>query len=68
MNIRRRLEKLEKQPGKDGLLILEGPEDVSDEDIDEFEARWMKETGNPKPGLVIYLKRFGDLDRAIRVC
>lgn len=56
MNIRQRLNKLEKLQATDNdLLVLTGPHDA---DPDEALARWMRETGKPRPNSFVYIRKF----------
>lgn len=63
MNIRRRIEKLEEQYGKDDdILILASPNGMQDEVL----ADWMLKTGKPSPRLFIYLRRFVDTSESVK--
>ncbi|MGH8553845.1 MAG: hypothetical protein ACRESZ_14500 [Methylococcales bacterium] len=63
MNIRRRLEELEKQKGRDAdYCVLSGPRNANPAEVLE---RWMLETGNPSPRLFIYVRKFSDASEIV---
>lgn len=57
MTVRQRLERLEERRERDtedSILILSGPDGGKDDAL----AKWMAETGKPRPRLFIYIRNF----------